>query len=54
MLRERGLRLVVFHERELVWAVDVLVGVELQAPGAAREAAGCLARSCQTASAAAV
>ena len=33
MLREGGLRLVAFHERELVWAVDALVGVELQAAG---------------------
>jgi len=31
MLREGGLRLVAFHERELVWVVDALVGVELQA-----------------------
>jgi hypothetical protein len=31
MLREGGLRLVAFHERELVWVVDALVGVELKA-----------------------
>jgi hypothetical protein len=29
MLRDGGLRLVAFHERELVWGVDALVGVEL-------------------------
>jgi hypothetical protein len=31
MLREGGLRPVAFHERELVWVVGALVGVELQA-----------------------
>src|SRR3954451_15413064 len=30
MLRERGLRLVALHERELVWVVDALVSVALQ------------------------
>jgi hypothetical protein len=31
MLGEGGWRLVAFHERELVWVIDALVGVELQA-----------------------
>ena len=31
MLREGGLRLVAFHERELAWVVDALMGVEPQA-----------------------
>jgi hypothetical protein len=31
MLREGGVLLVAFHESELVWVVEALVGLELQA-----------------------